>query len=165
MNLVLLLFLCRLAWPGLISYNITYKNSELILLYKIFGQIMVVCISKIERKNYFLQIQNSNTVKKYNFLYGFSINTFLNFSQECNCFTVLLKYPTFAVGFFIFCQNRLNIYVHVQSTAAEYIPYARHYNLRFVYFKATFEGQKLFFKNFFLRKFCLYVWLVFQSGF
>ena len=114
MNLVLLLFLCRLAWPGLISYKITYKNSELILLYNIFGQIMVVCISKIQRKNYFLQIQNSNTVKKYNFLYGFSINTFLNFSQECNCFTVLLKYPTFAVGFFIFCQNRLNIYNQLQ---------------------------------------------------
>ena len=95
MNLVLLLFLCRLAWPGLISYKITYKNSELILLYNIFGQIMVVCISKIQRKNYFLQIQNSNTVQKYNFLYGFSINTFLNFSQECNCFTVLLKVAYF----------------------------------------------------------------------
>jgi hypothetical protein len=31
-------------------------------------------------------------------------------------------------------------------------------------FNPLFEGQKHFFKEFFFRKFCPYVWLVFKSG-
>ena len=45
-----------------------------------------------------------------------------------------------------------------------YLPYARHYNPRFVYFLPTFWRSKTFFQGFFFRKFCLCVWLVFKSG-
>ena len=45
------------------------------------------------------------------------------------------------------------------------LPYARHYNPRFVYFLPTFWRPKTFFQGGFFRKFCLYVWLVFKSGF
>ena len=44
------------------------------------------------------------------------------------------------------------------------LPYARHYNPRFVYFSPLFEDEKRFFKEVFFRKFGLYVWLVFKSG-
>jgi hypothetical protein len=46
-----------------------------------------------------------------------------------------------------------------------HIPYARHYNPRFVYFLPTFWKSKTFFQRVFFRKFCPYVWLVFKSGF
>ena len=49
--------------------------------------------------------------------------------------------------------------------ALYYIPYARHYNPRFVYFLPTFWKSKTFFQGGFFRKFCPYVWLVFKSGF
>ena len=47
----------------------------------------------------------------------------------------------------------------------EYIPYARHYNPRFVYFLPTFWKSKTFFQGGFFRKLYPYVWLVFKSGF
>ena len=45
------------------------------------------------------------------------------------------------------------------------IPYARHYNPRFVYFLPTFSSPKTFFQGAFFLKFWPYVWLVFKSGF
>ena len=45
------------------------------------------------------------------------------------------------------------------------IPYARHYNLRFIYFLPTFWSPKTFFQGAFFLKFWPYVWLVFKSGF
>ena len=44
------------------------------------------------------------------------------------------------------------------------LPYARHYNPWFVYFLPTFGVHFFVFKEFFFRKFCPYVWLVFKSG-
>ena len=46
-----------------------------------------------------------------------------------------------------------------------YLPYARHYNPRFVYFLPTFWSPKTFFQGAFFLKFWPYVWLVFKSGF
>jgi hypothetical protein len=46
-----------------------------------------------------------------------------------------------------------------------YVPYARHYNPRFVYFLPTFWSQKMLFQGAFFLKFWPYVWLVFKSGF
>ena len=45
------------------------------------------------------------------------------------------------------------------------LPYARHYNPRFVYFLPTFWSPKTFFQGAFFVKFWPYVWLVFKSGF
>ena len=45
-----------------------------------------------------------------------------------------------------------------------YIPCARHYNPRFVYFLPTFWSPKTFFQGAFSLKFWPYVWLVFKSG-
>ena len=45
-----------------------------------------------------------------------------------------------------------------------YLPYARHYNPRFVYFLPTFWSPKTFFQGSFLLKFWPYVRLVFKSG-
>ena len=65
-------------------------------------------------------------------------------------------------------------YLHIQidfsicfknSNRSFWIPYPRHYNLRFVYFLPTFWKPKMFFQGCFFRKFCPYVWLVFKSGF
>ena len=44
------------------------------------------------------------------------------------------------------------------------IPYARHYNPRFVYFLPTFWSPKTFFQGAFFLKFWPHVWLVFKSG-
>ena len=45
------------------------------------------------------------------------------------------------------------------------LPYAHHYNPRFVYFLPTFTRPFLCFQGDFFRKFCPYVWLVLKSGF
>ena len=45
------------------------------------------------------------------------------------------------------------------------VPYARHYNPRFVYFLTTFWKPKTFFQRGFFRTFSPYVWLVFKSSF
>ena len=47
----------------------------------------------------------------------------------------------------------------------KWLPYARHYNPRFVYFLPTFWSPKTFFQGAFFLKFWPYVWLVFKSGF
>ena len=51
------------------------------------------------------------------------------------------------------------------SISCKYIPYARLYNPRFVYFLPTFRSPKTFFQGAFFLKFWPYVWLVFKSGF
>ena len=45
-----------------------------------------------------------------------------------------------------------------------HIPYARHYNPRFVFFLPTFESPKTVFQGAFFLKFWPYVRLVFKSG-
>ena len=45
-----------------------------------------------------------------------------------------------------------------------HLPYGRHYNPRFVYFKPTFWRSKAFFQGAFFVKFWPYVRLVFKSG-
>ena len=45
------------------------------------------------------------------------------------------------------------------------LPYARHFNPRFVYFLPTFWSWKTFFQGAFFLKFWPYVWLIFKSGF
>ena len=49
-------------------------------------------------------------------------------------------------------------------TFSYYIPYARHYNPRFVYFLPNIWSPKTFFQWGFFRKSCPYVWIVFKSG-
>ena len=51
------------------------------------------------------------------------------------------------------------------SQLSQQLPYARHYNPRFVYFLPTFWSTKTFFQWAFFLKFWPYVWLVFKSGF
>ena len=48
------------------------------------------------------------------------------------------------------CQI-LSIHQNNSFRYRKYIPYARHYNPRFVYFLPTFEVQKRFFKGIFLK--------------
>ena len=55
--------------------------------------------------------------------------------------------------------------LYFQPMIQVWIPYARHYNPRLVYFLPTFRKPKTFFQGGFVRKFCPYVWLVFKSGF
>ena len=50
----------------------------------------------------------------------------------------------------------------MQNSNRNNLPYARHYNPRFVYFLPT---SKTFFQGAFFLKFWPYVWLVFKSGF
>ena len=59
---------------------------------------------------------------------------------------------------------KLRLIMEPKESTETYLPYARHYKPRLVYFLPHFWKPFLCFQGVFFRKFCPYVWLVFKTG-
>ena len=101
--------------------------------------------------------------------YGF--HTELN--KELNCNKIFYRWSIlipamllrFLIPMILLTVTNILTIRQVITHPKVHVLYARQYNPWFVYFLPTFWGPFLCFQGCFFRKFCLYVWLVFKSGF
>ena len=79
---------------------------------------------------------------------------------------IYMSYHTFVPSYYrIYQREYLRGVYRTHQLELVQLPYARHYNPRFVFFLPTFWSPKTFFQGSFFLKFWPYVWLVFKSSF